>query len=208
LGTSELPGEIDVKITVNAAGSHLRKPFVAERLHRYGVSPGRNKVHQSPETPSPSRGVQMMSTSTQALGSRITSQPSATQSRFTLRNTAELAGRILLMTLFLLSGLGKLGAYAATAGYMTSVGVPGALLPLVIATEVLGSIAILLGWQTRLVSLLLAGFTLLSAVLFHNNLADQMQMIMFFKNVSITGAFLMLAANGAGALSLDARKSK
>ncbi len=149
-----------------------------------------------------------MSTSSQTLDSRIASQPSGTQSRFTLRSTSELAGRILLVTLFLLSGLGKIGAYTATAGYMASVGVPGALLPLVIATEVLGSIAIILGWQTRIVSLLLAGFTLLSAVLFHNNFADQVQMIMFLKNVSIAGAFLMLAANGAGALSLDARKAK
>jgi len=149
-----------------------------------------------------------MSTSSQSLDSRIATQTSATQSRNTLRNTAELAGRILLMSLFLLSGLGKLGAYTATAGYMASAGVPGALLPLVIATEVLGSLAIILGWHTRVVSLLLAGFTLLSGVLFHNNFADQVQMIMFFKNLSITGAFLMLAVNGAGALSLDARKVK
>jgi len=149
-----------------------------------------------------------MSTSLQSLGSRIAAPPSGTQSRITLRSTTELVGRILLMSLFALSGLGKLGAYAATAGYMASVGVPGALLPLVIATEVLGSLAIILGWQTRVVSLLMAGFTLLSGVLFHNNFADQIQMIMFMKNLSITGAFLMLAANGAGALSLDARKAK
>jgi len=145
-----------------------------------------------------------MSTSSQAFDSRVTSQPSG----ITLRSTSELLGRILLMSLFLLSGLGKIGAYTATAGYMASVGVPGALLPLVIATEVLGSLAIILGWKTRVVSLLLAGFTLASGVLFHNNFADQIQMIMFFKNLSITGAFLMLAANGAGALSLDARKTK
>jgi putative oxidoreductase len=149
-----------------------------------------------------------MSTSSQAFDSRVASQPSSTQSRITLRSTSELVGRVLLMSLFLLSGLGKISAYAATQGYMASVGVPGALLPLVIATEVLGSIAIILGWQTRVVSLLLAGFTLASAVLFHNNFADQIQMIMFFKNLSITGAFLMLAVNGAGALSLDARKAK
>jgi putative oxidoreductase len=117
-------------------------------------------------------------------------------------------GRVLLSVLFLLSGLGKLGAYAATAGYMASVGVPGALLPLVIAVEILGSVAILLGWQTRVVALLLAGFTLATGVLFHNNFADQVQMIMFLKNLSITGAFLMLAANGAGALSLDARNAR
>jgi putative oxidoreductase len=149
-----------------------------------------------------------MSASSQAFDSSIASQPSGTQSRITLRSTSELFGRILLMSLFLLSGLGKIGAYAATAGYMTSVGVPGALLPLVIATEALGSLAIILGWQTRIVSLLLAGFTLTTGVLFHSNFADQVQMIMFLKNLSIAGAFLMLAANGAGALSLDARKTK
>ena len=146
-----------------------------------------------------------MSTSPQALDSLLASQPS---SRITLRSTTELFGRILLMSLFLLSGLGKIGAYAATAGYMASAGIPGALLPLVIAVELLGSIAIILGWKTRVVSLLLAGFTLASAVLFHNNFTDQTQMVMFLKNLSITGAFLMLAANGAGALSLDARKVK
>lgn len=149
-----------------------------------------------------------MSTSAQAFDSFITSQPSGTQSRITLRSTSELLGRFLLMSLFLLSGVGKIGAYTATAGYMASVGVPGAVLPLVIATEVLGSLAIILGWQTRVVALLLAGFTLATGVLFHNNFADQVQMIMFLKNLSITGAFLMLAANGAGALSLDARAAK
>jgi uncharacterized membrane protein YphA (DoxX/SURF4 family) len=86
--------------------------------------------------------------------------------------------------------------------------VPGALLPMVIAVEVLGSIAIILGWHTRVVSLLLAGFTVATVVLFHNNWADQMQVVMFLKNLSITGAFLMLAANGAGAFSLDARNAK
>jgi putative oxidoreductase len=125
-----------------------------------------------------------------------------------LVNAAELTGRSLLALLFLLSGVGKLGAYSATAGYMSSQGVPGALLPLVIATELLGAIAIVLGWQTRVVAFLLAGFSLLTALTFHSNLADQTQMIMFFKNLSIAGGLLVLVANGAGALSLDARLSK
>lgn len=125
----------------------------------------------------------------------------------TLRNGAELAGRILLSVLFLLSGVGKLAAYAATAGYMASAGVPGALLPLAILIEAGGAIAIIAGWKTRIVSVLLAGFTLLTALLFHNHLADQMQMIMFMKNVSIAGAFLLLAAHGAGRYSLDARSA-
>ncbi|MGH8050380.1 MAG: DoxX family protein [Arenimonas sp.] len=132
----------------------------------------------------------------------------ATSSTTTISSAAELAGRILLSTLFLLSGAGKITAYAATAGYMTSVGVPGAVLPLVIALEVIGALAIMLGWHTRKVAFVLAGFTLATGVLFHNNFADQIQMIMFLKNVSITGAFLLLVANGAGRFSLDARKSR
>ncbi len=125
-----------------------------------------------------------------------------------LANTAEFAGRFLLALLFLLSGLGKLGAYGPTAAYMSSQGVPGALLPVVIATELLGAIAIILGWKTRIVAFLLAGFSLLTALTFHNNLVDQTQMIMFFKNISIAGGFLLLLVHGAGTLSLDGRFSK
>jgi putative oxidoreductase len=123
----------------------------------------------------------------------------------TIRKISELAGRVLLALLFLLSGLGKIGAYTTTAGYMTAHGVPGALLPLVIATEALGAIAIMVGWKTRITAVGLAGFTLLTAVIFHNNFGDQIQLIMFLKNVSIAGAFLLLVANGAGPLSLDAK---
>jgi putative oxidoreductase len=148
-----------------------------------------------------------MSTSSQTAAS-LDASPSRNKSRVMLRSATELFGRILLMSLFLLSGLGKIGAYAATAGYMASSGVPGALLPGVIAVEVLGSIAIILGWHTRVVSLVLAGFALATAVLFHTNWADQTQMVMFLKNLSIAGAFLILAVNGAGAFSLDARKAK
>src|SRR3984885_3215346 len=126
----------------------------------------------------------------------------------TLANTAEVAGRLLLGLLFLLSGLGKLGAYGATAAYMSAAGVPGALLPAVIATEVLGSLAIILGWKTRVAAFLLAGFSLLTALTFHNNLADQTQMIVFLKNISIAGGFLLLVATGAGPLSLDRRSAK
>jgi putative oxidoreductase len=124
-------------------------------------------------------------------------------SSFTLKNTTEVVGRVLIAALFLLSGMGKITAYTATAGYMASVGVPGAILPLVIGTEVLGSLAIILGWKTRIVAVLMAGFTLLTGIVFHNNFADQIQMIMFLKNVSITGAFLLLAVHGAGPISLD-----
>jgi putative oxidoreductase len=123
----------------------------------------------------------------------------------TVKSVSELAGRSLLSVLFLLSGLGKIGAYAATAAYMSSVGVPSVLLPVVIATEVLGGLAIILGWQTRVTALLLAGYSLLTALVFHTNFADQIEMIMFLKNVSIAGGFLLLVVNGAGPLSVDRR---
>jgi putative oxidoreductase len=123
----------------------------------------------------------------------------------TVKRVSELAGRSLLSVLFLLSGLGKIGAYAATAAYMSSVGVPSVLLPVVIATEVLGGLAIILGWQTRVTALLLAGYSLLTALVFHTNFADQIEMIMFLKNVSIAGGFLLLVVNGAGPLSVGRR---
>jgi putative oxidoreductase len=119
-----------------------------------------------------------------------------------------LGGRILISLLFLLSGVGKIGNYAGTAAYMHAMGVPTALLPLVILTEVGGALAIIVGWKTRVVAFLLAGFTLISAVVFHHNFADQMQLINFWKNVSITGAFLLLVVHGAGPLSLDNRSKK
>ena len=131
--------------------------------------------------------------------------PARAVSYSTLQNTAELAGRIMLATIFLLSGIGKVSAYAGTAGYMASMGVPGLLLPLVIATEVLGATAIIVGYRTRVTAFLLAGFTLLAALIFHHNLADQVQMIMFLKNVAITGAFLLLVVHGAGSWSLDSK---
>ncbi len=124
----------------------------------------------------------------------------------TTGKSTELAGRILLASLFLLSGVGKLGAYAGTQAYMASAGVPGFLLPLVLLTEIGGGLAIVLGFQTRLVAILLAGFSIVSALLFHKNLQDQIQMIMFLKNFSIAGGFLLLAARGAGPYSIDARR--
>jgi putative oxidoreductase len=125
--------------------------------------------------------------------------------RDAVKSLTEASGRVLLAVLFLLSGVGKLGAYKATAAYMASAGVPGALLPAVIATELLGALAIILGWRTRVAAFLLAGFAILTALTFHNNLADQTQMIMFFKNLSIAGGFLLLVVHGAGPLSLDRR---
>jgi putative oxidoreductase len=125
--------------------------------------------------------------------------------RDALRNLTEASGRVLLAVLFLLSGIGKLGAYSATGAYMSAFGVPSALLPVVIATEVLGALTIILGWKARVAGFLLAGFCLLTASIFHHNLADQTQLIHFFKDLAIAGGLLLLVANGAGPLSLDRR---
>lgn len=123
-----------------------------------------------------------------------------------MNNALILAGRVLMSLMFITSGWGKIAGYAATQGYMESVGVPGLLLPLVILLEVGGGLAILLGLGTRWISLALAAFSVVAAILFHNDFADQMQSINFWKNITITGGFLILAANGAGAYSVDARR--
>lgn len=111
----------------------------------------------------------------------------------------------MISVIFVLAGFDKITGYADTQGYMESVGVPGMLLPLVIAVEIPVAIAVILGWQTRLAAFALAGFCILSAVIFHNDFGNQMQMIMFLKNIAIAGGFLMLVASGPGAYALDNR---
>jgi len=121
---------------------------------------------------------------------------------------ADLVGRIFMALIFLSAGFSKIGGYAGTQQYMESQGVPGMLLPLVIAVEIAGGLAMIAGWRTRLFALALAGFCLLSGILFHANFGDQMQMILFMKNVAMAGGFLVIYANGAGELSLDHKLGK
>ena len=123
-----------------------------------------------------------------------------------MKALSELTARIFLGQIFLVAGIGKVAAYAGTQSYMAAMGVPGALLPLVILLEIGGGLAIMAGWQTRLIAIALAAFTIATAAIFHNNFADQIQQIMFMKNIAITGGFLLLAAHGAGAYSLDNRR--
>jgi putative oxidoreductase len=119
-----------------------------------------------------------------------------------------LFGRIGLSLIFIISGLGKISAYAGTQQYMESAGLPGALLPLVIALELGGGLAILTGAFTRWIALAMAAFALASAVVFHTHFDDAAQAINFWKNVAMAGGFLMVAAHGAGTLSLDHLWSK
>ncbi len=122
-----------------------------------------------------------------------------------LTRLASPLGRVLIAAIFINSGISKISGYAGTQAYMESQGVPGALLPLVILVEVVGGLAVVVGWQTRIAAFLLAGFCLVSAVLFHLDFDNQMQAIMFMKNVAIAGGFLVLVAHGAGAFSIDNR---
>ena len=123
----------------------------------------------------------------------------------TIQNLAAPIGRVLLALMFLVAGLNKISGYAGMQGYMESMGVPGVMLPLVIALEIVGGLALMLGWHTRLTAFLLAGFTLLATAIFHSNLGDQTQMLFFMKNLSITGGLLLVVSHGAGPYSIDNR---
>jgi putative oxidoreductase len=119
-----------------------------------------------------------------------------------------LIARLFASAIFIIAGYGKLDAgYAGTQGYMAAMGVPSGLLPLVIALELGGGIALLLGFQTRLVAFLLAGFSISAALIFHTG-ADQMQQIMLMKNFAMAGGLLAFTMFGAGRLSLDGEARK
>jgi putative oxidoreductase len=128
-------------------------------------------------------------------------------------NALDLAGRLLLVALFLPAGIGKLTGFAGTVGYIGSVGLPLPTLAAALAAvvEIGGGLALLFGFGTRIAALVLAGFTLVASFFFHAYWAvpaEQafVQQLLFFKNVAVTGGLLALAAHGAGAWSVDARK--
>ena len=114
-------------------------------------------------------------------------------------------GRLMIAVLFLLSGLGKIAAPAMTQAYIASTGLPlpiaGYLIAVVV--EVGGGLLLAVGYRTTFVATAMAVFTLATAVFFHNNFADQNQMIHFLKNVAIAGGLLQVAAFGAGSISID-----
>ncbi|MDA5095517.1 DoxX family protein [Aliiroseovarius sp. KMU-50] len=132
-----------------------------------------------------------------------------------IQKLASPAGRILLAFIFIMAGAQKIPGYAGVQGYMEMMGVPGALLPLVILTELGGGILLLIGWQTRFAAIALAGFSILSGIFFHlvpsfgmEAMQAQSEMTSFFKNVSIAGGLLMIVSLGAGHFSLDNRNLK
>ncbi|HEX5739309.1 MAG TPA: DoxX family protein [Hydrogenophaga sp.] len=130
-----------------------------------------------------------------------------------LQNPLALVSRLLMAALFLPAGLGKIGGFEGTAGYIASVGLPMPALgaAVAIAVEVLGAVALILGLGTRWAALALAVFTLVASFFFHNFWAmpaeqQMMQQLMFMKNIAVVGGLLALVAFGAGAFSLDARR--
>lgn len=123
-------------------------------------------------------------------------------------NLLALLGRAMISTIFLFSGVGKIGGASATIAYIASTGMP---LPEVglasaIAIEIGGGLALLLGYRTRLVAGGLSLFCLFTAALFHNTFSDQNQLIHFLKNLAMAGGLLQIVVSGAGRYSLDARR--
>ena len=116
--------------------------------------------------------------------------------------------RALLSAIFIIEGISKVSAIGPTQGYMEAFHLPGILIYPTIAFEILAGLALLVGWQTRIAASLLAGFCIVSAVIFHTNFADQIQMIMFLKNLAMTGGFLLLVQTGASGISVDARSAR
>jgi putative oxidoreductase len=120
---------------------------------------------------------------------------------------ADFAGRFMLALIFIVAGYGKLGGYEGNLAYMASYGLPGFLLPPTIALELLGGLALVAGFQTRLVALALALFSLASAAIFHSQFSDPMQSIMFMKNIAIAGGLLLLASKPLGHWTLDHKRA-
>ncbi|MGH8233206.1 MAG: DoxX family protein [Rhodanobacteraceae bacterium] len=122
----------------------------------------------------------------------------------TMQNFTLLVGRLGLSLIFILSGIGKITAYQVTAKVLVAHGLPSGLLPLVIFAELGGGLAILCGLLTRWAAAGLVIYTILAAVIFHNNFADHAEWVDFMKNLAIASGFLVLMVQGPGLLSLDA----
>ena len=119
----------------------------------------------------------------------------------------QLIGRVMMALIFILAGLGKINDPAGTIGYMQSADLPGILLWPTIALEVLGGLALAAGYKTRYVAFALAIFSIVAAAVFHRNFADQMQMILFLKNIAMAGGLLLFAVGGSTAFSIDNKRS-
>ncbi len=121
-----------------------------------------------------------------------------------------IAARLLMALIFIVSGWAKLTGYSGTLGYFTSIGLPlpALMTPLVILIELGGGVALLLGLKTRWVAAILAAFSVGSALIAHTNFADPNQMNNFMKNLAMAGGYLLFVKYGAGSPATDDRLEK
>ena len=120
-----------------------------------------------------------------------------------MTNILDLFARILISTLFLINGFFKITNYDGTMGWMEGYGVPGILIIPAIIIEILGPILIIAGYQTKITAAFLSLFCLVTAIIFHNEFSNQMQLTSFLKNIALAGGFLFLVINGSKKFSLD-----
>ena len=125
-----------------------------------------------------------------------------------MTNILDLLGRILISILFFLNGIFKLNNYDGTISWMEGFGIPGILIIPAIILEIAGPILIIIGYKTRLAAGLLSFFCLATAIIFHNDFTDQMQITSFFKNIALAGGFLLIVVNGSKHFSLDNKLKK
>ena len=121
-------------------------------------------------------------------------------------NFLDLIGRILISSIFLLSGYNKIFNYSGTVSWMEGFGIPGFLLAPAIILEIILPILIIVGYKTQLAATLLAIFSITTAVIFHLDLSDQMQTTQLLKNFGLAGGFLFIAINGPKEWSIESKK--
>ena len=123
-----------------------------------------------------------------------------------MSNIFDLLGRILISSLFLISAYNKLFSIDGTMGWMEGYGVPGLLIYPTIVLEIILPLFVIVGYKARTSSALLAIFCILTAFIFHSDFSEQIQLILFLKNISLAGGFLFIVANGTKDWSIDRKK--
>ena len=120
-----------------------------------------------------------------------------------MTNILDLLGRVLISAIFLLNGVFKISNYDGTVGWIESFGIPGILIIPAIILEVVGPILIIIGYKTKIAAGFLSLFCILTAIIFHNDFSDQMQLTSFLKNIALAGGFLFIVVNGAKEFSIE-----
>ena len=120
-----------------------------------------------------------------------------------MNSILDLVGRILISSVFLISGFNKINQYDGTTEWMEGFGVPGILIIPAILLEIIGALMIIIGYKTRVIATLFSIFCITLAIIFHNDFSDQMQLVSFLKNLALAGGFLFLVVSGPGKISLD-----